>query len=378
MRLATPDLHVLMTADAVGGVWVFATSLAEQLCRRGNRVTLVTLGPPPSRDRLASLRQYPNLWVEPTDLALEWMDPEGRDFARAGDVLFKIAERVRPDIIHLNSYREAAFPWPAPTLVVAHSCVRSWWRACHGQAAQSSEWERYAARVSAGLDAADQWVAPTAWFRDQIETCYAPRHSGHVIFNGTAAVSPSPVRKPVIMAAGRFWDQAKNLPALAAAAPYVEWPIHVAGSLQSPIDGRAVLSGPTWLGELPRLELLAQLGRSEIFVSPARYEPFGLTVLEAAAAGCALVLSDIPSFRELWEDAAEFVDPSDSEGLAAALNALSRSPQKRRGLQRAARQRAREYGLDTTAEAYLQSYQSLVRPRAVRPAERAVALGAQP
>ena len=378
MRMPAPDLHVLMTADAVGGVWVFATSLAEQLCRRGIRVTLVTLGPPPSRDKLAALRQYPNLWVEPTDLALEWMDPEGTDFARAGDVLFKIAERVRPDIIHLNSYREAAFPWPAPTLVVAHSCVRSWWGACRGKAAQSSEWERYAAHVSAGLDAADQWVAPTAWFRDQIETCYAPRHSGHVIFNGTAAVSPSPVRRPVIMAAGRFWDEAKNLPALAAAAPYVEWPIHVAGSLQSPIDGRAVLNGPTWLGELPRLELLAQLGRSEIFVSPARYEPFGLTVLEAAAAGCALVLSDIPSFRELWEDAAEFVDPSDSEGLAVALNALSRSPQKRRGLQRAARQRAREYGLDTTAEAYLQSYQSLVRPRAVRPAEQAAALGAQP
>jgi glycosyltransferase involved in cell wall biosynthesis len=182
----------------------------------------------------------------------------------------------------------------------------------------------------------------------------------------------------VIMAAGRFWDEAKNLPALAAAAPYVEWPIHVAGSLRSPIDGRAALNGPTWLGELPRLELLAQLGRSEIFVSPARYEPFGLTVLEAAAAGCALVLSDIPSFRELWEDAAEFVDSSDSSRLADTLNALSRSSQKRQGLQRAARRRAREYGLDTTAEAYLQSYQSLVRPRAVRLAEQTGALEAQP
>jgi glycogen synthase len=378
MRLPAPDLHVLMTTDAVGGVWVFATSLAEQLCRRGNRVTLVTLGPPPSRERLAALRQYPNLWVEPTDLELEWMDPEGTDFARAGDVLFKIAERVRPDIIHLNSYREAAFAWPAPTLVVAHSCVRSWWRACRGQAAQGSEWERYAAHVSAGLDAADRWVAPTAWFRDQIDKCYAPRHSGDVICNGTAAVSPSPVRKPVIMAAGRFWDEAKNLPALAAAAPHVQWPVHLAGSLRSPMDGRAVLNGPTWLGELPRLELLAQLGRSEIFVSPALYEPFGLTVLEAAAAGCALVLSDIPSFRELWEDAAEFVDPSDSALLADTLNALSRSPPKRRGLQQAARQRAREYELDTMAEAYLQSYRSLVGPKSVLPAEQAAMLGARP
>ena len=378
MRLPAPGIHVLMTTDAVGGVWVFATSLAEELCRRGNRVTLVTLGPPPSRDRLAALRQYPNLWVEPTDLALEWMDPEGTDFARAGGVLSKIAERIRPDVVHLNSYREAAFAWPAPTLVVAHSCVRSWWRACRGEAAQGSEWEHYAAHVSAGLNAADHWVAPTAWFRDQIEKCYTPRRPGKVIFNGMAAVSPSSVRRPVIMAAGRFWDEAKNLRALAAAAPHVQWPIQVAGSLQSPINGRAVLNGPAWLGELPRSVLLAQLGRSEIFVSPARYEPFGLTVLEAAAAGCALVLSDIPSFRELWEDAGEFVEPNDSARLAGTLNALSRSTEKRRGLQRAARQRAREYGVDKTADAYLQSYESLVRPRAVRPAEQAAALGAQP
>jgi glycosyltransferase involved in cell wall biosynthesis len=378
MRLSAPGLHVLMTTDAVGGVWVFATSLAEQLCRRGHRVTLVTLGPPPSRDRVAALRHYPNLLVEPTDLALEWMDPEGTDFARARDVLSRIAEHLRPDLVHLNSYREAAFAWPAPTLLVAHSCVRSWWGSCRGGAEQGAQWERYAAHVSAGLDAADRWVAPTAWFRDQIQQCYAPRSRGEVIFNGTAAFSKSAVRRPVIMAAGRFWDEAKNLPALAAAAPYVQWPIHVAGSLQSPMEGRAVLNGPTWLGELPRPELLAQLGRSEMFVAPALYEPFGLTVLEAAAAGCALVLSDIPSFRELWQGAAEFVEPSNSARLADTLNALSRSTERRRGLQRAARQRAGEYGLDKTAEAYLQSYESLVRPRAVRPAEQAAVLGAQP
>ena len=44
-----------------------------------------------------------------------------------------------------------------------------------------------------------------------------------------------------------------------------------------------------------------------IFVSVSRYEPFGLAVLEAAHAGCALVLSDIPTFRELWQGAASFV-----------------------------------------------------------------------
>jgi hypothetical protein len=38
-------------------------------------------------------------------------------------------------------------------------------------------------------------------------------------------------------------------------------------------------------------------------------EPFGLAVLEAAQAGCPLVLSDLPGFRELWDGAALFRRP---------------------------------------------------------------------
>ena len=51
------------------------------------------------------------------------------------------------------------------------------------------------------------------------------------------------------------------------------------------------------------------MARTAVFVSPALYEPFGLAVLEAAQAGCALVLSDIPTFRELWDGVALFVAP---------------------------------------------------------------------
>jgi glycosyltransferase involved in cell wall biosynthesis len=221
-------------------------------------------------------------------------------------------------------------------------------------------------------------VAPTAWFRDRIAACYAPPRRGEVIANGMGAVWSSSVRRPVIMAAGRFWDEAKNLASLAAIAPQVQWPIHVAGSLQSPVNGRASLHGLTGLGELPRTALLAQLARAEIFVSPALYEPFGLTVLEAAAAGCALVLSDIPPFRELWDGAAQFVDPGDSAAFADTLNRIARQPEKRRRLQRAARQRAREYGLDKMAEAYLRAYESLVCPRSPVRAEQRTDLGVGP
>ena len=55
----------------------------------------------------------------------------------------------------------------------------------------------------------------------------------------------------------------------------------------------------------------------------ARYEPFGLAVLEAAQAGMRLVLSDIPSFRELWDGAATFVASRRADLLPALRHALA-------------------------------------------------------
>jgi len=86
---------------------------------------------------------------------------------------------------------------------------------------------------------------------------------------------------------------------------------------------------------------------ARVFASAARYEPFGLAVLEAAQAGCALVLSDIPSFRELWDGAAVFVAPGDEEGWVSALIAAQADP----ALGTAARARAAHYTADAMVDA---------------------------
>ena len=356
-------LRVLMTTDAVGGVWVFSTALARELCRRGDRVTLVTLGPPPQEHQLASIRDIPGLDLEITDLALEWMDPQGHDLSRALDRLADIERRLAPDLVHLNGYREACGDFAAPVLVSAHSCVRSWWRACRGGEPSEDRWQSYIADVAAGLARADAWAAPSHAFRDTIQALYAPPKHGQIILNGTDVAPVQCAKEPMVLAAGRLWDEAKNLSALAAVAPGVDWPIRVAGPLQS-FDGSSAqaagLGAIEPLGALSRPELLAHMQRAAIFISPAVYEPFGLTVLEAAAAGCALVLSDIPTFRELWAGAALMVDPLNNRAIRDALQSVCRDSSLRATLQQAAPLRARRYSLNSMVESYRDAYAAMV------------------
>jgi glycosyltransferase involved in cell wall biosynthesis len=353
-------LRVLITTDAVGGVWFYASMLARELCRRGDQVVLVTLGPEPRSDQLAALDGVQGLSIETTDLALEWTDPEGLDCNRAREWLARIERWVEPDVVHLNSYREALADWRAPVLVVAHSCVRSWWRACRGQDPSETRWQNYVDNVRTGLSAADRWVAPTEAFRDVVAKLYWPKTKGTTIPNGIGDTLAQAPKEPLILAAGRLWDEAKNVSLLARIAPTVPWPIEAVGPRQEPgRDTPSPLHHIRVLGELPRPALLDMMRRASILAAPSVYEPFGLTVLEAAAAGCALVLSDIPTFRELWDGAALFVDARDDAAWRAVLTHLTGNAPLRKDLQHRAKHRAQLYSLTAMADAYAGLYRNL-------------------
>jgi glycogen synthase len=100
--------------------------------------------------------------------------------------------------------------------------------------------------------------------------------------------------------------------------------------------------------------------RAAIYALPARYEPFGLSALEAAQCGCALVLGDIPSLREIWGNAAIFVAPDDSAALEAAIGLLIRDEALRMNMARRAQARARRYTPSAMALRYRNAYLDLI------------------
>jgi glycogen synthase len=354
-------MHILMTTDAVGGVWSYCTELIRGLQPFGVRVTLASLGPPPRADQIQSLADLDNVELAICEGRLEWMPDCEEDLARAGAWLLELERRCQPDLIQLDDYAHAALAWRAPTIVVGHSCVLSWWRAVHRGSAPSS-WHGYRRRVQAGLAAAQAVVAPSAWMLGQLWSCYKVQFAGLVINNARRAddFRPGP-GSPQVLGAGRVWDPAKNLAALDAAAEHLPWPVFVAGDPDDPHGGRVAPRHARLLGSLAAPELAWWMRHSSIFAHPARYEPFGLAPLEAAMSGCALVLGDIASLREIWGDAALFVEPDDHRALAATLQSLIDDPARRTMMAARARARARRYSVQRMCSAYHALYFEVAR-----------------
>src|SRR5690606_5717633 len=137
------------------------------------------------------------------------------------------------DVVHISGFWHASLPWRTPCLLAAHSCVNTWWRAVHGEA-PPSDWEAYGARVRQGLAAADMVVAPTHAFMAMLTETYGAPANARVIWNGRdGAAFPPAAKEPLIFAAGRIWDAAKNIAALAAVAPSLPWPVAIAGEGQA-------------------------------------------------------------------------------------------------------------------------------------------------
>lgn len=365
--------RVLMSADTVGGVWTYALDLARALGRHGVETVLATMGAPLSRAQRRQASRQSRLIVHESGFKLEWMDRPWRDVERAGEWLLHLERRYAPDLVHLNNYCHGALPWRSPTVMVAHSCVLSWWEAVHGEAAPG-DYGRYRREVRRGLHAVDRVVAPSRSMLEALQRHYGPLPAAEVIHNGRDARHYARARKqPLILAVGRLWDAAKNIEQVMQAAPALQWPVYLAGEVQHP-NGQAVsLEKVGSLGQLAPEPLAGWYARAGVYVFPARYEPFGLSVLEAALSGCALVLGDIRSLRELWDGAALFVPPDDTEALVGAVNELVSNGRYRAGLMRRAQNRARAYSLDGMAADYMALYGKLLGRSPESVGRRAVA-----
>jgi glycogen(starch) synthase len=337
----TLPARALVTTDPAG--WEHAFELSRGLAEARVSVVLAVLGARPDQPGSATA----GLQVVEAPFPLDGGPACASDLAATGEWLLDLEHRHRCEIVHLGAYAHGALPFRSPKVVSQQSCLLSRWHALGQRPAPVDA--RYRAQVAAGLAAADQVIAPSSWMLTALERHYGPLPAAEVIPVGRdRPLFVAGEKEPVVLTVGAADDQDRNVALLARAAPRLPWPVQI-------VDP----------GQLGAETLLALHGAAAIYAAPARYEPTGLDVLEAALSECALVLSDLPSFREMWQGAAIFVPPDDLEALETALLTLMNQPELTAILALRAQRRALCYPAARMVKRHLALYRRLLATHAL-------------
>lgn len=342
-----------MTSDSAGGVGVHAHTLAAALRARGHRVTLAIAGPRPSQLSAGELAlAAPLEWESERDpRALQHAVEAGRER------LAEFAARHAVDVLHCNQFAWTGSVPGVPSLLAVHSDVVSWWWSVHGHAPPSTAFTHWYRRLAEqALQRAAVVVTPTEAAATTLRCSFAWTGAIEVVPNGwepaTAASIPATADRQGAICAGRLWDECKQVELLMR--PDLPCTVVLAGdpgTRRWPPQPRLRL-----LGALPPAALWQHYANSRVYVACSRYEPFGLAPLEAAWAGCCLLLNDIPSLREVWGTAAFYFARDDGDDLMAWLRLLHQDEALARAGAAAAACRARQLGSADMSAAYATLY----------------------
>lgn len=194
-------------------------------------------------------------------------------------------------------------------------------------------------------------------------------------------VEPS---RPRIMFLGRFEESRKGLSVLLEAMPtivkhfpQVELLIAGGGSVDNLVTrlrnvglSHAIGLGPSdanvrILGRVSDEDKARALSSSDIYIAPnTGGESFGIVLVEAMAAGAAVVASDIPAFAAVGQngDCAKLFSNGDAEGLANAVSDLLDNPEERAALAQRGAQRSRDFDWQTVTDRVEEVYKAVAAP----------------
>jgi glycosyltransferase involved in cell wall biosynthesis len=357
--------RLLLLTETDAASWASAWGLARVLAAWGTGVHLATVGRPLTPAQREASGAVAGLTVHPGPFGAEGAGRGGDEGARAGDWLLGLEARLAPDVVHLQGLVHGALPWRRAPLLAVPRCPLTRWEALEGDAPLPERLARYGRAARRGLAGAGRVVAPTGALLEALARHHGPLPPASVVPEARLPADFPPADKePFVLTVGSALDAAAGLAALGQVAPHLPWAVCVAGGDGTAAGAPGAPPSLKGLGRLPPRALAQWMGRAAVFALPVRDSGFGVTALEAALAGCALVLGDVPALREVWGDAALYAEADEPSALLAALQRLVVAPATRRRLATHARTRALSYGPARQAEGYLRAYAALGGPAA--------------
>lgn len=365
-------MHVLVTTDTLSGIWTYTQELVTGLVSRGVRVTLVSFGDIPMAPQTSWMESLRGLDYHPTAFRLDWMQEGQQDFEESSRYLTALIKEVRPDLLHLNQLCHGALPVETPRLVVAHGDLLTWSLAVRGCEPKASRWlDWYRAVLARGIAETNTVVASSAWMLGAIEACYSTPRCTAVLPHGRNPVlfNPYVSKNDYVLAIGRLLDPARQVSLLTQHShpvPSDDRPAALDSSICTGVKLDLDVANISLKGPQTESQLRMLYSKAAIFVSASRYEPLGLSILEAALSRCAIVANDTPFFREIWGDAALYFEADNADSLAYVIRRLHEQRDLCRGYGARAFQRAREcFTAQRMVENYLQLYRHTLASQAV-------------
>jgi len=187
------------------------------------------------------------------------------------------------------------------------------------------------------------------------------------------AAMPASVEGPTILFIGRH-EPRKGLSVLLEAFRKLpsSFRLQIAGSGSETDALRAASSDDDrieWLGTVSEGEKIARLKGADVFLAPSlRGESFGIVLIEAMAAGTAVVASELAGYRNAVrpDRDALLVTPGNSEKLAQALSRVLSNPHESARLVAEGHKRAESFSMLKLAAEYLQRYERIAVSRLPR------------
>ena len=179
-------VRLLMTADAVGGIWTYAVDLARALAAMRVEVTLAVLGPGLDAARRKTAADA-DVAIVDLGHSPEWLAEGPEAVARGSAALADLARDIEADLLHLNHPAlGAGATFECPTLAVCHSCIATWWSAVRGTPLPPGfAWQ--ADLVGAGYRSATALAAPSHAFAMTTQRTYGLKEAPELVFNGRTA-----------------------------------------------------------------------------------------------------------------------------------------------------------------------------------------------
>lgn len=350
---------ILMTACANGGIWTYTSNLVQELAKHGCEIHLAIMGQKLTSEQQFLLSEVENLSVYESLYSFEWSDRADANQDSKEQWLLNLEHKIRPDFIHLNSITQGAIPFSAPVITVCHSNKIA--LQCDGKELPTERTNAFRERVALSFQRSDLIVGTTKCTLDKLEALYGPIPNTALIYNGVNCLMYNyhQEKEELILSVASDTDELKAYKNLENTAPKIDWEIRVVNDATEPKEIASEFAYLKCEFQSSHNQIKKELSKASVFVQPAQANPFELPSIEAAFCGCAILVNDTASSRELWEDCAVYFDPEDPQDLQDKLKKLQDNFYWRDEMARRARNRAFHFTVETSAQNYLNIYNKL-------------------